>query len=32
MLDRIGVDRLILLESPPFDPAAIERAGRLFSR
>jgi len=28
-LDRVGVDRLILLVSPPFDPAEIRAAGRL---
>ncbi|MBI2203020.1 MAG: LLM class flavin-dependent oxidoreductase [Candidatus Rokubacteria bacterium] len=28
MLDRVGVERLILLASPPFDVAAIEQAGR----
>ena len=27
MLERIGVDRVILLLSPPFDPDAIRRAG-----
>ena len=27
-LDRVGVERLILLVPPPFDPAEIERAGR----
>ncbi len=30
-LERVGVDRLILLIGPPFDPAAIERAGRLLA-
>jgi alkanesulfonate monooxygenase SsuD/methylene tetrahydromethanopterin reductase-like flavin-dependent oxidoreductase (luciferase family) len=29
MLERVGVERLILLVPPPFDPAGIERAGRL---
>jgi alkanesulfonate monooxygenase SsuD/methylene tetrahydromethanopterin reductase-like flavin-dependent oxidoreductase (luciferase family) len=29
MLDRVGVERLILLVSPPFDAAAIRRAGPL---
>jgi alkanesulfonate monooxygenase SsuD/methylene tetrahydromethanopterin reductase-like flavin-dependent oxidoreductase (luciferase family) len=28
-LDRVGVERLILLVPPPFEPAGIERAGRL---
>jgi alkanesulfonate monooxygenase SsuD/methylene tetrahydromethanopterin reductase-like flavin-dependent oxidoreductase (luciferase family) len=28
MLDRVGVDRLILLVSPPFDPAAIRQSAR----
>jgi alkanesulfonate monooxygenase SsuD/methylene tetrahydromethanopterin reductase-like flavin-dependent oxidoreductase (luciferase family) len=30
-LDRVGVDRLILLVSPPFDAAQIRQAGRLLS-
>jgi alkanesulfonate monooxygenase SsuD/methylene tetrahydromethanopterin reductase-like flavin-dependent oxidoreductase (luciferase family) len=30
-LDRIGVDRLILLVSPPFDPTAIHAAGKLLA-
>jgi len=29
MLERVGVERLILLVPPPFDPAGIERAGRM---
>jgi alkanesulfonate monooxygenase SsuD/methylene tetrahydromethanopterin reductase-like flavin-dependent oxidoreductase (luciferase family) len=29
MLDRVGVDRLILLASPPFDTSEIQRLGRL---
>jgi alkanesulfonate monooxygenase SsuD/methylene tetrahydromethanopterin reductase-like flavin-dependent oxidoreductase (luciferase family) len=29
MLERVGVSRLILLVPPPFEPAGIERAGRL---
>jgi alkanesulfonate monooxygenase SsuD/methylene tetrahydromethanopterin reductase-like flavin-dependent oxidoreductase (luciferase family) len=29
MLERVGVERLILLVPPPFEPAGIERAGRL---
>jgi alkanesulfonate monooxygenase SsuD/methylene tetrahydromethanopterin reductase-like flavin-dependent oxidoreductase (luciferase family) len=29
MLERVGVERLILLVPPPFEPADIERAGRL---
>jgi alkanesulfonate monooxygenase SsuD/methylene tetrahydromethanopterin reductase-like flavin-dependent oxidoreductase (luciferase family) len=29
MLDRVGVDRLILLVSPPFDASEIRQAGRL---
>jgi alkanesulfonate monooxygenase SsuD/methylene tetrahydromethanopterin reductase-like flavin-dependent oxidoreductase (luciferase family) len=29
MVERAGVDRLILLVSPPFDPAEIRQAGRL---
>ena len=28
-MERVGVDRLILLLSPPFDPAEIRAAGRL---
>lgn len=32
MLDRVGVERLILLTQPPFDVAAIEQAGRLLMR
>ena len=28
MLDRVGVERLILLTSPPFDPEEIRQAGR----
>jgi alkanesulfonate monooxygenase SsuD/methylene tetrahydromethanopterin reductase-like flavin-dependent oxidoreductase (luciferase family) len=28
MLDRVGVDRLILLVSPPFDAAAIRQSAR----
>lgn len=31
-LDRVGVDRLILLLSPPFDPGEIRGAGRLLGR
>lgn len=31
MLERVGVARLILLVPPPFDPAGIERAGRLLA-
>ena len=31
MLDRVGVDRLILLVSPPFDAGEIRRAGRALS-
>lgn len=31
-LDRVGVERLILLASPPFDVAAIEQAGRVLTR
>jgi alkanesulfonate monooxygenase SsuD/methylene tetrahydromethanopterin reductase-like flavin-dependent oxidoreductase (luciferase family) len=30
-LDRLGVDRLILLVSPPFDPGAIRQAGGMLS-
>ena len=30
-LDRVGVDRLILLVAPPFDARAIARAGRLLA-
>jgi hypothetical protein len=30
-LERVGVDRLILLLSPPFDPGEIRAAGRLLS-
>jgi alkanesulfonate monooxygenase SsuD/methylene tetrahydromethanopterin reductase-like flavin-dependent oxidoreductase (luciferase family) len=29
MLDRVGVQRLILLATPPFDPSEIRHAGRL---
>ena len=29
MLERVGVERLILLVPPPFEPAGIERAGRM---
>lgn len=32
MLDRVGVDRLILLVSPPFDAAQIRQAGRMLER
>jgi alkanesulfonate monooxygenase SsuD/methylene tetrahydromethanopterin reductase-like flavin-dependent oxidoreductase (luciferase family) len=32
MLDRVGVQRLILLVSPPFDPGEIRAAGRLLGR
>jgi alkanesulfonate monooxygenase SsuD/methylene tetrahydromethanopterin reductase-like flavin-dependent oxidoreductase (luciferase family) len=32
MLERAGVERLILLVPPPFDPAGIEHAGRLLGR
>jgi alkanesulfonate monooxygenase SsuD/methylene tetrahydromethanopterin reductase-like flavin-dependent oxidoreductase (luciferase family) len=31
MLDRVGVERLILLVGPPFDADAIRRSGRLLS-
>jgi alkanesulfonate monooxygenase SsuD/methylene tetrahydromethanopterin reductase-like flavin-dependent oxidoreductase (luciferase family) len=31
MLERVGVERAILLLSPPFDPDAIRRAGRLLT-
>jgi alkanesulfonate monooxygenase SsuD/methylene tetrahydromethanopterin reductase-like flavin-dependent oxidoreductase (luciferase family) len=31
MLARVGVDRLILLVSPPFDPAEIRAAARLLT-
>ena len=31
MLDRVGVDRLILLVSPPFDAGEIRQAGRVLS-
>ncbi len=31
MLDRVGVDRLILLVSPPFDAGEIRSAGRLLA-
>jgi alkanesulfonate monooxygenase SsuD/methylene tetrahydromethanopterin reductase-like flavin-dependent oxidoreductase (luciferase family) len=31
MLDRVGVERLILLVSPPFDVDAIQRSGRLLT-
>ncbi|HYE90150.1 MAG TPA: LLM class flavin-dependent oxidoreductase [Terriglobales bacterium] len=31
-MERAGVDRLILLVAPPFDLAALERAGRLLAR
>ena len=31
MVERAGVDRLILLVSPPFDPAEIRQAGRLIT-
>ena len=31
MLERLGVERVILLLSPPFDPEAIRRAGRLLT-
>lgn len=31
-LDRVGVERLILLMQPPFDVAAIEEAGRQLTR
>jgi alkanesulfonate monooxygenase SsuD/methylene tetrahydromethanopterin reductase-like flavin-dependent oxidoreductase (luciferase family) len=31
MLDRVGVDRLILLVPPPFDVEAIRRAGRVLT-
>jgi alkanesulfonate monooxygenase SsuD/methylene tetrahydromethanopterin reductase-like flavin-dependent oxidoreductase (luciferase family) len=32
MLDRVGVDRLILLASPPFDTGEIQRLGHLLPR
>ena len=32
MLDRVGIDRLILLVSPPFDAGQIKEAGRLLER
>jgi hypothetical protein len=32
MLDRVGVERLILLVSPPFDPETIRSAGTLLPR
>jgi alkanesulfonate monooxygenase SsuD/methylene tetrahydromethanopterin reductase-like flavin-dependent oxidoreductase (luciferase family) len=32
MLERLGVERLILLVSPPFDARAIEQAGRQLTR
>ncbi len=32
MLERVGVDRMILLASPPFDTAEIQRLGRLLAR
>jgi alkanesulfonate monooxygenase SsuD/methylene tetrahydromethanopterin reductase-like flavin-dependent oxidoreductase (luciferase family) len=31
-LERVGVDRLILLLAPPFDPVTIRDAGRLLAR
>jgi alkanesulfonate monooxygenase SsuD/methylene tetrahydromethanopterin reductase-like flavin-dependent oxidoreductase (luciferase family) len=31
-LERAGVDRLILLHAPPFDPGPIREAGRLLAR
>ena len=31
MVDRVGVDRLILLVGPPFDISAIHRSGRLLT-
>jgi alkanesulfonate monooxygenase SsuD/methylene tetrahydromethanopterin reductase-like flavin-dependent oxidoreductase (luciferase family) len=32
MLDRVGIDRLILLVSPPFDAGEIREAGRMLER
>jgi alkanesulfonate monooxygenase SsuD/methylene tetrahydromethanopterin reductase-like flavin-dependent oxidoreductase (luciferase family) len=32
MLDRVGVDRLILLVAPPFDAGEIRHAGRMLDR
>jgi alkanesulfonate monooxygenase SsuD/methylene tetrahydromethanopterin reductase-like flavin-dependent oxidoreductase (luciferase family) len=32
MLERVGVDRLILLTAPPYDPGQIGALGRLLSR
>jgi alkanesulfonate monooxygenase SsuD/methylene tetrahydromethanopterin reductase-like flavin-dependent oxidoreductase (luciferase family) len=32
MLDRVGVDRLILLVSPPFDAGTIKETGRMLER
>jgi alkanesulfonate monooxygenase SsuD/methylene tetrahydromethanopterin reductase-like flavin-dependent oxidoreductase (luciferase family) len=32
MLDRVGIDRLILLVSPPFDAGEIRDAGRMLER
>ncbi len=31
MLERTGVDRLILLQEPPFDPDEIRAAGRVLA-
>jgi alkanesulfonate monooxygenase SsuD/methylene tetrahydromethanopterin reductase-like flavin-dependent oxidoreductase (luciferase family) len=31
-LERVGVDRLIMLVQPPFDPVEIREAGRLLAR
>jgi alkanesulfonate monooxygenase SsuD/methylene tetrahydromethanopterin reductase-like flavin-dependent oxidoreductase (luciferase family) len=31
MLERVGVERLILLVPPPFEPSGIERAGRMLA-
>ena len=31
MLERAGVDRLILLQEPPFDPDEIRAAGRVLA-
>ena len=31
-LERVGIDRLILLVAPPFDPGQIKEAGRLLER
>jgi hypothetical protein len=31
MLEHVGVERLILLVPPPFEPARIEDAGRLLA-